>query len=186
MKKKLLSAIAILVITISTNAQQQEANSVKGQINIDFFTRCNCRGFYTNFYFINPSYRAVNDIDLGLYYGRDFSRLGNKGNGHGNISGISLSYSFNRLVFKGNDKFDIYTRMLTGAYWYDYTYTRNYLRDGVEQDETVNYAGTKWDYNVFVGAKYYPVKWLGFMTEFGYQKYYDHWIVNFGLSFRIK
>ncbi len=177
--------IPLLFVVLNTSAQQPESNSVKGQINIDFFTRLNLNGFYDNYYFINGSYRAVNNVDFGLYYGRDFSSFG-KGNGHGNKSGISLNYSFNSLLFKGNDKFDLYTKVLTGIYWYDYTFTRTYFyEDHAEQDVTINYAGTEYDINCFVGAKYFPVKWFGFMTEFGYQKYYEHWIVNFGLCFRI-
>jgi len=186
-KKSLLSITILLLITLNISAQQPEGNSVKGQINLNVFAQIptlylKYGAYYGTSYNIDASYGISKHFDLGIYYScnhisekRFQQEIGYNDYSFTHNFGVESRYFLTSYFIKKPVKYDFYLKVFVGM-GVSKRYSELY-------DVMTN--GKEGDIGLLLGAKYNPIKRLGIMAEFGYGLQ-SSWIINMGLSFRIK
>ncbi len=183
----ILFIISLLVVALNASAQQPEGNSVKGQINLNVFvqvptTNIKYGDYYGLSYNIDASYGISKHFDLGIYY--SYNHISEKKyqedlgvNDYSNTHnfGIESRYFLTSYFIKKPVKYDFYLKGFIGK-------SMSKIYSGMN-DEFIYH--NKGDVGLLLGAKYNPIKRFGIMAEFGYG-WQSGWIINMGLSFRIK
>ena len=179
--------IPLLFVVLNTSAQQPESNSVKGQINLNVFAQIPIvyltdGDFYGTSYNIDASYGISKHFDLGIYYSYNHisgdkyhQQIGSNGYVYIHNFGIESRYFLTSYFIKKPVKYDFYLKGIIGKQLFKRYSETNEMLDSINQGN----AG------LLLGAKYNPIKRLGIMAEFGYGLQ-SSWIINMGLSFRIK
>jgi hypothetical protein len=176
MKRTFYYIALFIIINVSlVSAQENEGNTVKNTFNINAYGNFTLKYFpdYMYLYSIDASYGFAKRFDAGLYFTKDLI----SGDKHNEL-GIVSRYFLTSYIFKKPVKVDLYLKGYLGNAW-----RTNHYADGITQ------SFTKINYGIMAGFKYLPAKWVGLMTEFGYNHFNGNtdgrWMVTLGASFRI-
>ena len=156
-------------------AQKKGGNSVKGNISFNVTSNIVLKYKSVDFkqYGLDASYGFSNHFDGGLYFTTDLSGT------RFNELGVLSRYFLTSYIFKRPVKVDFYLKGYCGSYWQTIHDNMGYL-----------YSSSGFNFGAFGGVKYFPIEWMGIMTEAGYNNYYlynnSHFMITFGLSFRIE